>query len=86
MGVAERAVIAASLQVGGLAADTPVAAVSWGTRAEQVVVRTRLDQLADAPVAAPATIVIGAVAALDLAWFVPAGAGGAAQPGASIEW
>ena len=84
MGVAERGAIAAALQRGGLAADTPTAAVSWGTRAEQVVVRTRLDQLTDAAVEAPATIVIGAVAALDLAWFVPAGAGGPARPGASI--
>jgi uroporphyrinogen III methyltransferase/synthase len=54
---------------GGLAAATPVVSVQWGTRAEQRTVRTTLGGLGDADVAAPATIVIGAVAGLDLAWF-----------------
>lgn len=66
MGVAERASIAARLLAGGLAPDTPVAAVTWGTRADQTVVRTRLADLGTVAVASPATIVIGAVAALDL--------------------
>ncbi|MFM8825705.1 MAG: SAM-dependent methyltransferase [Actinomycetota bacterium] len=42
MGVAERAVIARRLMDGGLAPDTPVAAVRYGTRAEQTVVRCEL--------------------------------------------
>jgi len=71
MGVAERAVIAERLMTGGLAADTPVAAVTWGTRSEQVVVRGTLGELAALAVEPPATIVIGAVAALDLSWFAP---------------
>jgi uroporphyrin-III C-methyltransferase len=69
MGVAERGVIAERLMAGGLAADTPVAAVTWGTRSDQAVVRGRLDELPSLDVEPPATIVIGLVAALDLAWF-----------------
>ena len=66
MGVAQRAVIAAALIEGGLPADTPVAAIRHATSSEQVVVRCALSELADAAVASPATIVIGAVAAFDL--------------------
>lgn len=65
MGVAERAVIAARLMAGGLAADTPVAAVRYGTRANQETVRCTLGSLAEADLKAPSTIVIGAVAAFD---------------------
>lgn len=67
MGVAERAVIAARLMAGGLSADTPVAAIRWGTRAEQHVTRMRLGELAETQLQAPSTIVIGAVAAFELA-------------------
>lgn len=63
MGVAERGVIAQRLMAGGLAADTPVAAVRHGTRTDQQVTRTTLGDLAEADVRSPATIVIGAVAA-----------------------
>ncbi len=66
MGVAHRGAIAAHLMAGGLGADTPVMAVRWGTRADQEVVRTTLGQLGATPIESPATIVIGAVAALDL--------------------
>jgi uroporphyrinogen III methyltransferase/synthase len=69
MGVATRGAIAARLVEGGLAADTPVTAVRWGTRPEQQTVRTTLAQLGTVELDAPATIVIGAVAGLDLAWF-----------------
>ncbi|MHB1488047.1 MAG: uroporphyrinogen-III C-methyltransferase [Acidimicrobiales bacterium] len=69
MGVARRAEIAARLIEAGMGGDTPVLAVRWGTRAEQFSVRTTLADLGQAPVEAPATIVIGAVAGLDLAWF-----------------
>lgn len=66
MGVTERAVIAHRLMEGGLDPDTPVAAVRWGTRPDQVVVRTRLGDLASTTLEAPSTLVIGAVAAFDL--------------------
>jgi uroporphyrin-III C-methyltransferase len=65
MGVAERGEIAARLMGGGLPADTPVAAVRWGTRPEQHTVRTTLGGLAEEHVEAPSTIVIGAVAAFN---------------------
>lgn len=71
MGAARRGEIADKLIAGGLDATTPVAAVTWGTRLEQSVVRTTLAELGAADVKSPVTIVIGAVAALadDLAWF-----------------
>ena len=69
MGVSHRKVIAERLMAGGLPPDTPVAAITWGTRAAQRTVRTTLDGLAAAAVEPPATIVVGQVAGLDLAWF-----------------
>jgi uroporphyrinogen III methyltransferase/synthase len=69
MGVATRAAIAARLIEGGLAPDTPVTAVRWGTRPEQETIRTTLAGLGTDALEAPATIVIGAVAGLDLQWF-----------------
>jgi uroporphyrinogen III methyltransferase/synthase len=69
MGVAHRRDIAERLMVGGLDPSTPVVAVRWGTRPEQVTIRTTLDGLGDAAVEPPSTIVIGAVAGLDLAWY-----------------
>lgn len=69
MGVAHRAEIAARLTAAGLPATTPAAAVSWGTRPEQRSTRTTLGELGATPLEPPATIVIGRVAGLDLAWF-----------------
>jgi uroporphyrinogen III methyltransferase/synthase len=71
MGAAERDVVARRLLEGGMEEDTPVTAVTWGTRREQTVVRTTLGDLPEADVHAPVTIVIGGVAALadELAWF-----------------
>jgi uroporphyrinogen III methyltransferase / synthase len=69
MGVARIARIAERLQAGGLPGDTPVAAVTWGTRPEQVTVRATLATIASAPVRSPAVFVIGRVAAEDLTWF-----------------
>ena len=69
MGVATRGEIAKRLIAGGLGEDTPVAAVSWGTRPEQRTVRTTLAGLGGADVGSTSAIVIGAVAALDLRWF-----------------
>jgi uroporphyrin-III C-methyltransferase len=67
MGVAERAAIAARLMVGGRSPDTPVAVVERAGTPAQRVLRGRLDELAGLEVSPPATIVIGPVAALDLA-------------------
>ncbi|MBV8979831.1 MAG: uroporphyrinogen-III C-methyltransferase [Acidimicrobiia bacterium] len=69
MGVATRTAIAERLIAGGLADETPVAAVRWGTRPEQRTVRTTLGQLGDVELEAPVTMVVGAVAELDLRWF-----------------
>ncbi len=66
MGMAERARIAEELIEAGRPADTPVAVVHWGTSHRQQVVRSRLDGLADIDLPAPAAIVIGPVAGLDL--------------------
>jgi uroporphyrin-III C-methyltransferase len=67
MGVAERAAIAARLMVGGRSPDTPVAVVERAGTPAQRVLRGRLDELATLDISPPATIVIGPVAALDLA-------------------
>jgi uroporphyrinogen III methyltransferase/synthase len=69
MGVAHRAEIAARLVAGGLAPETPVLAVQWGTRPEQVSLRVRLDELGSTPLQPPVTLVIGAVAGMDLSWY-----------------
>ena len=66
MGVAQRGSIAEALMEGGLAADTPVAAIRHATSSQQHVVRCALSELAEVVVESPATIVIGAVAAFDL--------------------
>lgn len=66
MGVAQRAEIADELMEGGLAADTPVAAIRHATSGQQQIVRCALSELGQAAVESPATIVIGAVAAFDL--------------------
>ena len=69
MGVAHRAEIAARLIAGGLDPATPAAAVHWGTRPEQVTARVRLDQLGATALEPPVTLVVGAVAGLDLSWY-----------------
>lgn len=66
MGVTHRATIADELIVGGLAADTPVAAIHAATTDRQAVVRCTLDDLGDTTVHSPATIVVGPVAGFDL--------------------
>jgi uroporphyrin-III C-methyltransferase len=66
MGVAERGVIAVALMDGGLSGATPVAAIERASTNEQVVVRCRLDELAETAIQSPATLVIGAVAALNV--------------------
>jgi uroporphyrinogen III methyltransferase/synthase len=69
MGVAHRDLIAARLLAAGMPADTPVLAVRWGTRPEQRSVRLRLDELGASPLEPPVTMVIGAVAGLELDWY-----------------
>ncbi|CAN5140164.1 uroporphyrinogen-III C-methyltransferase [soil metagenome] len=69
MGVANRGDIADRLLAGGLSPGTPVACVQWGTRPEQRTVRTTLDHLGVEKIAAPAVIVIGPTAGLDLTWY-----------------
>jgi uroporphyrinogen III methyltransferase/synthase len=69
MGAARVGDIAARLMQGGLSAATPVAAVRNGTRPEQRTLRATLGTIGDADVRAPSAIVVGEVAALDLAWF-----------------
>jgi siroheme synthase len=51
---------------GGMAPDTPVAAIHRATTQTQVVNRCRIDELAAMAVQSPATLVIGAVAALNV--------------------
>lgn len=67
MGMAERAEIARRLLAAGRAATTPVLVVQWGTTPRQRSVRTTLGSLADVELGAPATIVVGPVAGLELA-------------------
>jgi uroporphyrinogen III methyltransferase / synthase len=69
MGVGRWPAIAARLLAGGLPPDTPAAAVRWGTRPQQHTVRATLSTLADHDLESPSTIVVGAVAGLNLAWF-----------------
>jgi len=69
MGVAHRGEIATRLMAGGLGPATPVAAVHWGSRPEQLSIRTTLAALGEIPLAPPATLVIGPVAGLDLGWY-----------------
>jgi len=65
MGVAERSTIAAQLIAGGLDPRTPVAAIRFGTRIDESVIRTSLEELPNTHIESPATIVIGEVASFD---------------------
>lgn len=69
MGVGRIRAITDRLLAAGRPADTPAAAVQWGTKPEQRTIRATLGTLADQDLASPSVIVIGAVAGLDLAWF-----------------
>lgn len=66
MGMGARAAIAGRLMAGGRDAATPVAVVHWGTTDRQRVVRCDLAHLAGVDLPAPAAIVVGAVAGLDV--------------------
>ena len=69
MGVARIGRIAEQLMAAGRPASTPVASIQWGTRPEQRTVRATLGTIANQALGTPATIVVGDVAASDLAWF-----------------
>ena len=69
MGASRVGDIATRLIAGGRSPETPVAAVRNGTRPDQTTIRATLGTLADAGVRAPSAIIVGEVAALDLAWF-----------------
>ena len=66
MGAARATQIADRLRAGGMADDTPVAAISAATTRRQRVDRTDLAGLRHLRVSSPATIVVGAVAAEDV--------------------
>lgn len=66
MGAARARSIAERLQRGGMAADTPVAVITSATCPDQQVERLTLAALGVRPVHNPSTIVVGAVAALDV--------------------
>src|SRR5262249_14528442 len=66
MGAENIAEIATQLQVGGLPGDTPTAAVRWATTGRQEVVRATLASIGSSNVRAPATVVVGSLARLDL--------------------
>lgn len=74
MGAARIGMIAHRLMAGGLPASTPATAIHWGTRRRQEVLRATLGTIGEHGLRAPSTIVVGAVAGLDLAWFDPMGA------------
>lgn len=80
MGVTERGHIAAALMAGGMDPATPVATVQRASRPDQEVRRTTLARLVDLDVRPPATIVIGAVAGLDLRQLAADAEGTAAAP------
>jgi len=69
MGAGRVGEIARRLVDGGLAPDTPVAAIRNGTRPDQQTVRATLATIGDVDVRPPSAIVVGAVAALTLDWF-----------------
>ncbi|MCQ3810060.1 MAG: uroporphyrinogen-III C-methyltransferase [Acidimicrobiia bacterium] len=69
MGAVRCRAICDRIIAGGMAPETPAAAVQWGTRPNQRTLRATLATLADFDPQPPATIVIGEVAAADLAWF-----------------
>lgn len=67
MGAESRAAVAEALIAAGMAPSTPAAAVMRGATPTQRTVRTSLARLGSCAIESPATLVIGAVAALELA-------------------
>lgn len=69
MGVEHRAEISERLIAAGRKPSEAVAVIENGTLASQRTTRTTLGALGDVHAGTPATVVVGEVAALDLAWF-----------------
>jgi uroporphyrinogen III methyltransferase/synthase len=69
MGAGRIETIVDLLMANGRAPETPVAAVRWGTRAEQSTTRATLATITALGVEPPSAIVVGPVAGLDLTWF-----------------
>ena len=69
MGVARWDAISKRLLAAGMSPDTPAAAVCWGTRPTQRTAKATLATLGEHSLEAPSVIVVGEVAAQDLAWF-----------------
>jgi uroporphyrinogen III methyltransferase/synthase len=69
MGAGRLETIVDVLMANGRPPETPVAAVRWGTRAEQSTTRATLATITALGVVSPSAIVVGPVAGLDLAWF-----------------
>jgi uroporphyrinogen III methyltransferase/synthase len=69
MGAGRLDTIVDLLMANGREPETPVAAVRWGTRAEQSTTRATLATITALGVESPSAIVVGPVAGLDLAWF-----------------
>lgn len=69
MGVEHRGAIASRLLDAGMDPMTPVAAIRWGTRADQTSIRGVLADLGSLGIRSPATIVIGAVARFNFDFF-----------------
>ncbi len=72
--------VVAALRAGGMPGDTPVAAISAATRPRQRTVRGTLDDPPDPRLPPPLTVVIGAVARLDVAGFDDTGFDDTAGP------
>ncbi|MBV8462094.1 MAG: uroporphyrinogen-III C-methyltransferase [Acidimicrobiales bacterium] len=68
MGASRMGVVARRLMAGGLTPTTPVAAVRWATTDRQEVLRTDLVSVGQHHLEPPTTVVVGAVADLDLRW------------------
>jgi uroporphyrinogen III methyltransferase / synthase len=66
MGASRMETIARRLMAGGLAPGTAVTAVRWATTDRQEVLRTDLASVGDVRLESPTTVVVGAVADLDL--------------------
>lgn len=69
MGVERWPLIAERLIRAGRSAETPAAAIHWGTRPEQHTIRATIATLGDHALKAPSVIVVGGVAAKNLSWF-----------------
>jgi uroporphyrinogen III methyltransferase/synthase len=76
MGMATREEISRRLIDGGRSPSTPVVVVEWGTTTRQRTVRSTLAELGAVLLGAPATIVVGPVAGLELGWLAQPPIGG----------